>query len=348
MAVWAASAVAPRARTDPGAADGLRRQLAEDLADVDVAAREWTGLGSDLPHAEFRVVGRIGWVRANLAALRGVFEPLRDRLEDRPAAAQVLGAQLGALLGALSGKVLGQYVLPLGDPAATHRDEPQASAHGTSAVTRPPGTLVVVGPNVLDLAERHGPLADDLRRAVLLHEVTHLLQFGDAGWLAHHMRGLLDRYLADIQVDRGALKRVASRLPDLVSRVRRDGSIEPVLDVVMTDTQREVLADAQAMMSLLEGHANAAMFDAGVVDDPEEVRAALASRTADVVSKVLSAVAGLETKRRQYRDGETFVREIIERAGRDTLNLAFATPASLPRPDDFADPAAWVDRVRAA
>jgi DNA-directed RNA polymerase subunit omega len=41
----------------------------------------------------------------------------------------------------------------------------------------------LVGPNVLDLGDEHGPLATDIRRTVLLHEVTHRLQFDATPWL---------------------------------------------------------------------------------------------------------------------------------------------------------------------
>jgi uncharacterized protein (DUF2342 family) len=93
------------------------------------------------------------------------------------------------------------------------------------------------------------------------------------------------------------------------------------------------------------------MFSAAPADliaDPEGVRDALANRRADVTSKLLSAVAGMEMKRRQYREGEEFVREVIELGGVAGLNEAFAGPERLPIADEVADPQAWLARVRAA
>jgi coenzyme F420 biosynthesis associated uncharacterized protein len=332
VARWAASLVVPSRRNDPVAVARLRAEVADDLPRLDEAARRWTGLGEDLPPVEARVVGRLTWVRTNLSSLRGAFEPLRDRLPgDRRVASRVLGVQLGALLGLLSTKVLGQFVLPLGGPGG--------------------GELLVVGPNVLELGERHGELATDIRRTIVLHEITHRLQFDGAPWLGDHLRGLVDRYLADAKVDRDAVRQLAPRLPGVVAEVVRTGNAQPLLDAVLTPAQAEVVAEAQGLMSLLEGHGNTAMFDAAaeeLIRDPEAVRTALQERRNDVTSKVLTAVAGLEMKRRQYREGEEFVRGVLEVGGRDALNRAFDRPEHLPRGDEVADPASWVARVTAA
>jgi coenzyme F420 biosynthesis associated uncharacterized protein len=330
VALAAARLVAPTRRTDATEVARLRADVLGDLPAIDAAARRWSGLGSDLTPTTCAVVGRVGWVRANLAALDGAFDPLATRLRgDRRVAARVLGAQLGALFGLLSAKVLGQFVLPLAGP-------------GT-------GRLVVVGPNLLDLADEHGHLAGDIRRTVLLHEVVHRLQFDAVGWLGDHLRGLLTRYLDHARIDSGALLDAAARLPDAIAEVRTTGSVQPLIETVLSPEQAAVVAEAQGLMSLLEGHGNAAMFDGGdgVVGSPDAVREALASRRDDVTTKVLTAVAGLELKRRQYAHGEAFVRAVVADGGIATLNRAFDAPGNLPSSDEIEDPAAWVARVTA-
>ncbi len=309
----------------------LRAAVRAELPDIDAAARRFTDLGHGLPPTAIRVVGRTAWVRANLEVVAGTFEPLRERLERRPRASRkVLGVQLGALLGLLSTKVLGQYVLPLAGPGS--------------------GQLMVVGPNVLELADHNGEVAEEIRRTVLLHEVTHRLQFDGCGWLGDHLRGLVGRYLDHTQLDGNQLAELAPRLPEALARARATGELKPLLETVLTEEQVEVIDEAQGLMSLLEGHGNATMYGAaaGLVDDPERVREALASRQGDVISKVLTAVAGLEMKRRQYREGEVFVSEVLDQAGTAGLNRAFTTPDNLPRGDEIADPAGWLSRVQAS
>ena len=329
-ALRAAALVAPARRADPELVAALRDDVRDDLPRIDAAARRWSQLGADLPPTTVRVVGRTGWVRANLAALQGAFEPLRERLERRRSAPVVLGTQVGALLGLLSTKVLGQYVLPLAGPGH--------------------GQLLVVGPNVLDLGEEFGELAVDIRRTVVLHEVTHRLQFDAAPWLGDHLRGLLERYLAHARLDPAVLFEAAPRLPQAVAAVRERGEIEPLLDVVLSGEQADVIREAQGLMSLLEGHGTTAMYEAAepeLIRDTDGVRAALASRQGDVTSKVLTAVAGMEMKRRQYREGEAFVRAVIERDGVAGLNRAFSGPDRLPSAAEVRDPEAWLARVAA-
>lgn len=330
VALWAARLVAPtQSTTDESVVARLRADVVGDLPAVDAAARGWTGLGAELPPTQVRVVGRVGWVRANLGALHGAFDPLAQRLRgSRVVASRVLGAQVGALLGLLSTKVLGQYVLPLAAPGS--------------------GQLLVVGPNVLDLAEEFGRQADDIRRTVLLHEVTHRLQFDAVSWLGDHLRGLVARYLDHARLEPSALWEAAARLPEAVAQVRESGTITPLVQAVLTPEQARVIDEAQGLMSLLEGHGNAAMtLGAGdLVSDVEEVRETLQRRRGDVATRVLTAVAGLDLKRRQYREGEAFVRAVVAEVGTAGLNVAFDQPDHLPRHDEVGDPQAWLARVR--
>jgi len=235
--------------------------------------------------------------------------------------------QLGAVLGLLSTKVLGQFVLPL-------------SAIGG-------GHLVVVGPNLLVLADQHGELAADIRRTILLHEVTHRLQFDGVDWLGAHLRSLVAAYLEDARVDVSRLAGALDELPSVVARVRDEASLLPLVEMILTPAQRAVLDQAQGLMSLLEGHGTAAMYSAtvGVVHDPDGVRAALSSRPPDVASKVLTAVAGLEMKKRQYRIGEAFVQEVVDAHGTAGLNRAFDSPDRLPTHAEIEHPNAWTQRV---
>ena len=328
VALWAARLVAPTRTSDAVEVARLRAGVTADMPAIDQAARQFTQLGAELPPTRCRVLGRIGWVKANLVTLQGAFAPLADRIRtSRRIASRVLGIQVGAMLGLLSTKVLGQFVLPLGDA-------------GT-------GELVLVGPNVLELAEEQGSLAADIRRTVLLHEVTHRLQFDGVPWLGDHIRGMLGSYLKSTRLDPSALMEVAQGLPDAVSRVRETGSITPLLEAVLSPEQRDVVQNAQAVMSLLEGHGNATMFLATdeVVDDIDAVREVLAQRRSDVATKILTAVAGLEMKKAQYRDGEAFVRAVVDADGVPRLNRAFEVPENLPSLDEVRDPDAWLARV---
>lgn len=327
-ALSTARVLLPGMVSDPAAARDMKERVAGEWDELDEAARDWSGLGADLPPTRGMVVGRLGWIRANLATVAPIITRMSDRLPHSSAlASRVLSTQLGALFGLLSTKVLGQYILPLA---------------GTGT-----GQLVIVGPNLLDLATEFGPRADDLRRSVVLHEIIHRLQFDATPWLGDHLRGLLDDYVDESELDPDRLRSVAASLPGVVRKVAETGSVQPLLETILTPPQRDVLDRAQGMMSLLEGHGNAAMSLAAesVVADPEGVRKALESRRGDLTSKILAVVAGMDLKRKQYAVGEEFVRGVIDLAGIDGLNRAFADPANLPRVEELDEPASWVERT---
>lgn len=330
VAMWAASVTIPRMRAEPDEVADLRLQVERELPRITEAATAWTQMSADISIDHVRVVGRAAWVRANLRVVAGLLEPLRDRL-DKSGAAQVLGAQLGALLGVLSSRVLGQFVLP-----TAHNDETH-------------GQLLVVGPNVVELGRTHGKLADDIRRTVMLHEVAHWLQFAHAPWLAVHLQTLIDEYLDDVSVDGSAMSRLAGRLPAVVADIRKHKTIEPLITSLMTERQKLTMERAQAMMSLLEGHGNVAMTEAApddVVPSRDEVREVLERRRQDISSKLLAMFAGLDIKRRQYRDGEAFVRAVVDEAGVSELNRAFDRPEALPSLAEIGEPQQWLRRIR--
>lgn len=324
----AAHLVMPSATTSAVAAQHLRAAVRAELPEIDAAARGWTGLGRDLPPTEVRVVGRMGWIEANLGVVGAILDRAAARLPTRPAgSAQVVGVQLGTLFGLLSTRVLGQFVLPLAGPGA--------------------GQLVVVGPNVLDLAERSPGVADDLRRTVLLHEVAHRLQFDGVPWLGTHLRGLVAAYLDQAPADPANLLRIVQRLPGAVVEALRGGGVEPIMQALLTAAQATTLDRAQALMSLLEGHGNATMHlaTADVIEDPAGVESALSARRDDLAGRVLRQFAGLERKQRQYAEGEAFVRHVVDAGGVRRLNRAFEAPRLLPTMDEIGDPASWLTRT---
>lgn len=318
----------PSQASDGQAAADLRARVAAEWDELDAAARDWSRLGTALPPTRGRVVGRLGWIRANLLTVEPVVTRLATRLPGQALmAGRVLGTQLGALFGLLSTKVLGQFILPL-------------AGAGT-------GQLVIVGPNLLSLATEFGPVAHDLRRSVVIHEIVHRLQFDGTPWLGEYLRTLLSDYVDESRLDPERVREVAISLPAAIQEARESGSLTPLLASVLTPPQQAIMERAQGLMSLLEGHGNAAMSLAAetVVEDPDGVREALESRRGDLTSRILNSIAGMDLKRRQYADGEAFVRGVIDRAGVDGLNRAFDQPSFLPQVHELADPAGWLRRT---
>jgi coenzyme F420 biosynthesis associated uncharacterized protein len=123
-----------------------------------------------------------------------------------------------------------------------------------------------------------------------------------------------------------------------------------LVDLVQTPSQREILARLTAVMSLLEGHADYVMDGVGpeVVPSVAEIREKFTQRRASGAGRLdqaLRRLLGLDAKLRQYRDGERFVRAVVEEAGIDGFNRVWTSPNTLPTKAEIAKPADWVARV---
>ena len=118
-----------------------------------------------------------------------------------------------------------------------------------------------------------------------------------------------------------------------------------------TPAQREILSRLTAVMSLLEGHADYVMDGVGpdVVPSVAEIREKFQKRRASGASRldmVLRRLLGLDAKLRQYRDGERFVRAVVDEAGMAGFNRVWTSPNTLPTKAEIAKPAEWIARVR--
>ncbi|TNM69998.1 coenzyme F420 biosynthesis-associated protein [Streptomyces sp. NP160] len=296
-----------------------------------------------------RVVERGAWARANVASFASLLSPVVDEaLDERRARAargslrglgvarRVTGVQLGSLLALLSSRVLGQYDA-LGEGPGT-------------------GDLLVVAPNVLAVQRELGLDLRDFARWVCLHEETHRVQFAAAPWLADHLRGRARALSGDVLRGPGAgAERVAQALRGLrgaVDGVRGSGSGSGagLLDLATTVEQRRSLAEVTAVMALLEGHADVVMDDVGpsVIPTVATIRRKFTARRGSsrgLLDTLLRHGLGLEAKLRQYADGARFVRGVVAQVGTGGFNAVWSSPAALPRPEEVADPAAWVRRV---
>jgi coenzyme F420 biosynthesis associated uncharacterized protein len=347
---WTISSSGPLAPTTrPSASDValLRADLERTAREADRLARAATGLGEDLPPAEIHVLGRRAWVRSNLESLAHLTAPVADRLMrrgglSRAVTKRVMAVQLGVVFGFLSTRVLGQYevIRPPGPDGAP-----------------PPGRLVLVGPNLLELEAtllpEAGVSAGEFRMGVVLHEMAHRLQFEGVPWLGARLEGLLAEYIDEIDLDPDRLRELARRVVEL----RRDPVrlLEPasLLELVLTPRQAEVVREAQALMSLLEGHGNVVMDwgaevaarEGGPAVDPSRVRDVLNRRRGKGVNKAVSRVLGLSMKAEQYRTGERFILAVAERYGRDVFDRVWEDRANVPTQEELTDADAWVARV---
>jgi coenzyme F420 biosynthesis associated uncharacterized protein len=305
--------------------------------------------GADTP---VLVVDRPGWVRANVAGFRELLKPLLDKMEQRRGASpggavlgavggKVTGVELGMLLSFMSSRVLGQYETF----APATRDLPAGSGGGR---------LLLVAPNIVHVERELDVDPHDFRLWVCLHEETHRTQFTAVPWLRDHLEGEVQSFLGETDVDpmtvfervREAAQTLAGGRPE----GEEDDGGRSLVELVQTPSQREILGRLTAVMSLLEGHADFVMDGVGpeVVPTVGEIREKFQQRRAKGASRLdlaLRKLLGLDAKLRQYRDGERFVRAVVDEVGMDGFNRVWTSPNTLPTKTEIAKPADWIARV---
>jgi coenzyme F420 biosynthesis associated uncharacterized protein len=317
--------------------------------------RAFTRMGGDDVHdTPVLVVDRPGWAKANVAGFREILRPLLGKMQERRAGkpgsavmgalgGKVTGVELGVLLSFLASRVLGQY-----ETFAPATGELPGGENGG-------GRLLLVAPNIVQVERELEVDPSDFRLWVCLHEETHRTQFSSVPWLRDHLRGEIQTFLAETDVDPGQmLERIRDAAQALVGG-RGDDDPEAaedrsLVDLVQTPAQREILGRITAVMSLLEGHADYVMDGVGpdVVGSVAEIREKFQQRRAKGASRldlVLRKLLGLDAKLRQYRDGERFVRAAVEQVGMDGFNRVWTSPNTLPTPAEIHAPSDWVARI---
>jgi len=313
-----------------------RARLNEDFAELvplaETMVSEFTGLKPEGYRARAWVMPRNQWIDQNLKGFQTVLEPLAARLLDQKGQGgsvrrKGLGLQVGLLMGYVSRKVLGQYDLFL-----------------------PPdddGLLYFVGPNVVSVERRLRFKRRDFRLWISLHEVTHRVQFGSVPWLRNHLIGLVDDYIGSVELDS---KRVMEALKRVAEQVRAgDRRGQDLLFMFMTPEQRAIIDRVQALMSLLEGHANFVMDTVGAQNVPgaDRMRRGLHDRRkSGGIERSFQRLIGFESKVRQYDVGERFVAAVVQAEGMAGFNRVWERPEHLPSLEEVMAPATWLQRVR--
>jgi coenzyme F420 biosynthesis associated uncharacterized protein len=277
-------------------------------------------------------VGRAEWCKANLGTMRGTLDPLLERLGSGPlqsAGGMLIGVEAGGIVGFMGRSVLGQYEIALLDPE------------------RPP-RLLLVAPNLREAARTFEADEAELLEWVVFHEITHAVQFSGVPWLREHLAGLLRELLASVkvEVDPTALLRLpkAQDLRALWDAVREGGLVHAV-----AGGERKALIDQlQAVMALIEGHAEHVMDAAGAAVLPSlpKLREALERRRREKppLVKLLERLLGLDLKLRQYLIGKRFCDAVVRDWGIEGLNRAWSGPELIPTLAELDDPPSWVRR----
>ena len=302
-------------------------------------------LGVELPGVVDRAgaIDRVGWVHANVRVLARLFARVEGDIIAQILPPGVGGTratlaaanrwattrQLGLMLAFMGQRVLGQYDIAL-----------------LAAEDEEPGRLVFVEENIRQTAKTLGVDLDAFRTWIALHEATHAFEFEAHPWLRPYLADRLEAQLAAFSRDlrgtsRDAMRGIADSL-----RGRGEGHW---MEAVLSEEQRRMFRETQAIMSLLEGFSDHVMDEVGrdIVPDHATISAKFHKRreSRSRLESALLRITGLDMKMEQYRRGEEFVSDLRERAGPDALRRIWESPETLPRDGEIEEPDRWIARV---
>jgi coenzyme F420 biosynthesis associated uncharacterized protein len=328
------------------AGSGDARPPSTDLVALAVESERrviaYTGLTPSGALPEPEGISRRDWVSSNIGAMRALLDPVLERAGAglgplRPAVqiavGVVLTTEVGVVVGYLAQRVLGQYELVLLDESATER----------------PPRLLFVLPNLGEAVRAFGAEEHEFITWVTLHEVTHAVQFSGVPWLQNHLASLVRELLqgAELRLDTSRRLHWPSRatINRIWDALRRGDFIA----LVVSPSERSVLDRVQAVMAVIEGHAEHVM-DAVAPDllpSLPRLRESLdrRRRSQSTLSRIVARLLGLELKLRQYEHGKIFCDAVVEAGGTDALKYVFSSPEALPTLTELRDPPAWLART---
>ena len=267
--------------------------LAALAAESELRVVAYTGLEPTRPIPPPEGIGRREWVSTNIQSMRLLLDPVLQRANDNLGPIKpvveigmgiVLSTEVGVVLGYLAQRVLGQYELVLLDEAVEDR----------------PPRLLFVLPNLGHAVHAFGADEEQFMTWVALHEVTHAVQFAGVPWLHPHVAGLVRELLKSAEVRLETPRKV--RFPGIEEVKRVFGHLRngDLISIVTTTPERETLDRVQAVMAVIEGHAEHVM-DAVAPDllpSLPKLRAALDRRrhSQSGLSRLVARLLGLELK----------------------------------------------------
>jgi putative hydrolase len=124
-----------------------------------------------------------------------------------------------------------------------------------------------------------------------------------------------------------------------------------LVGVVVSPSERATLDRVQAVMAVIEGHAEHVMdvVAPDLLPSLPRLREALdrRRRSQSALSRLLARLLGLDLKLRQYEQGKRFCDAVVAQAGPDALRHVFSSPGALPTLGEIDAPERWLERTAA-
>src|SRR6202140_5456179 len=272
--------------------------------------------GTSMPM--FEALDRVGWLDLNLGILRRAIDPVLESGRVPNSLLVEVGRTgvdhyVAFMLSFIGRRVLGQY-----DPQLLGAEP--IGGEG----------LYLVETNVEEWRRRADLPDQDLRRWLILHEMTHAWQFAAHAWLRPYMEGSMRVLLDSVRKSAAPAARIAAFAGVLPAQWR-------------------VMRQVQGTMSVIEGYSNLVMNELGdkLLPGFQQLERAYRERSSgkSPLEVLIWKLTGLDLKLQQYTRGEAFCRAIYDQHGMKILNLVWRSEAHMARLDELGHPDNWYRRV---
>jgi len=272
--------------------------------------------GASLP--QFEALDRAGWLDLNLGILRRAIDPVLESGRVPNSLLVEVGRTgvdhyVAFMLAFIGRRVLGQY-----DPQLLGAEP--VGGEG----------LYLVETNVEEWGRRADLPGQDLRRWLILHEMTHAWQFAAHSWLRPYMESSMRVLLNSV-----------SKSATPAARISAFAGVLPA--------QWRVMRQVQGTMSVIEGYSNLVMNELGgkLLPGFELLEQAYRERSSgkSPLEVLIWKLTGLDLKLQQYTRGEAFCKTIFDEHGMKVLNLVWSGEAQMPSLDELEKPESWYRRV---
>ena len=289
---------------------------------------------------DVRFASRSEWVENNTKSMQKLLDPIiKEATDSVPEFLSNIyssagAVQFGLLFGWMSRRVLGQY------DAAMFTNADVAGA-----------PVFVVGSNVFDIESRNNYAPGSFGRWVLLHEITHKLQFEGIDWMASYYRSLISELISSSKISPSDIFEAIVTIVEELRAGRNPIDEAGIAALFLGKNQRQSLKKITSLMTILEGHADfvVSRVAKGTIEDSEEFEAMVSERRqgGSPVFKLISRLYGFDAKVRQYANGRRFLEELARRRSEEFIRTIFDSPETLPTVEEIADVETYLARVSA-
>jgi coenzyme F420 biosynthesis associated uncharacterized protein len=209
-----------------------------------------------------------------------------------------------------------------------------------------PGELLLVEPNIARIAREQAVDVAALREWIVIHEVSHVFQFEGVVWLRPYMHDLMTRFIATMA---DQMTQPASGVAAVMQRAVQRGGQGNWIEWVLSDAQRQIFDEMQAVMSLIEGHSNYVMNRIGAQQIPQfaqlQRRMEARQQQRPTLDNLIMHATGMHVKMAQYSTGEAFVNAIAAQGGDALVAQLWQSVAHIPTAAELVHPDQWLRRM---